>query len=164
MTFEKANRHPASWEKRMQIRIVQSDDFDAINNLNLEANESDSGENADVRRKIFESIVEDPRNHIFAGVVGNEIVSTCYLNIIPNITWGPAPYALIENVVTTKLHRRKGYGRECIAHAIDYAFSNEGCFKVLLLSSQRNEQTRSFYKSAGLEQSKDGYVIYKQFI
>jgi len=147
----------------MHIRAVLADDFEAINNLNLEVNESDSGDNIDARREIFLSIVDDPRNHIFAGVTEGSIVATCYLNIIPNITWGPAPYALIENVVTTKAHRRNGYGRKCIAHAIDYAFSVEGCFKVLLSSSQRNERTRAFYHSVGLEQSKDGYVIYKQF-
>ena len=72
----------------MYIRAVQADDFDAINNLNLEANSSDTGGNIDARRKIFEDIVDDPRNHLFAGVVGGEIVATCYLNIIPNITWG----------------------------------------------------------------------------
>ena len=148
----------------MHIRAVRVDDFEAINNLHLEVNESDTGANIDARREIFESIVDDPRNHIFAGVVGNQIVTTCYLNIIPNITWGPAPYAVIENVATTAAHRRKGYGRKCIAHAIEHAFADEGCFKVLLSSSQRNEQTRAFYASVGFEQSKDGYVVYKQFV
>jgi len=148
----------------VQIRTVRAEDFDAINQLNLEVNESDSGANKDLRREIFERIVDDPRNHIFAGCVGNEIVTSCYLNIIPNITWGPAPYALIENVVTTQAHRKKGYGRKCIAHAIEHAFGHEGCFKILLSSSQRNEKTRAFYASVGFEQSKDGYVVYKQFV
>jgi len=148
----------------MQIRAVQANDFESINNLNLEANESDTGANLSARREIFESIVSDPRNHIFAGVVKNQIVTTCYLNIIPNITWGPAPYALIENVVTTKTERRKGYGRQCISHAINHAFEEEGCFKILLSSSQRNEKTRLFYRSVGFDQSKDGYVVYKNFV
>ena len=77
---------------------------------------------------------------------------------------GPAPYALIENVVTSEAHRRNGHGRKCIAHALEHAFSKEGCFKILLSSSQRNEKTRAFYKSVGFEQSKDGYVVYKQFV
>jgi len=147
----------------MHVRTAKPYDFDAINNLYLEANQSDNAENIDAIRTTFLSIVDDPRNFIFACVEQDLIVTTCYLNIIPNITWGPAPYALIENVVTTEAHRRKGYGRKCIAHAIDFAFSKKGCFKVLLSSSQRNDRTREFYKSVGFEQSKDGYVIYKQF-
>jgi len=147
----------------MLIRAVQANDFDAINNLMLEANESDSGENIDARRDIFLKIIDDTSNFIFAGIHDDNIVTTCYLNIIPNITWGPAPYALIENVVTTEAQRRNGYGRKCIAHAIEFAFSNQGCFKVLLSSSQRNDRTRAFYHSVGFEQSKDGYVMYKHF-
>lgn len=129
----------------------------------LEVNESDSGENTELRRKIFLRIIDDPNNFIFAGIHDNEIVTTCYLNVIPNITWGPAPYALIENVVTTAPHRKQGYGRKCIAHAMEFAFSKKECFKILLSSSQQNSQTRKFYGSVGFEQSKDGYVAYRNF-
>jgi len=147
----------------MQIREVQAEDFEATNNLMLVLNEADTNINIEQRKSIFLSIVDDPTNHIFVGVHNNEIVSTCYLNIIPNITWGPAPYGLIENVVTLAAHRRNGYGRQCIRHAIDHAFENH-CFKVMLSSSQRNERTRAFYDSVGLTQSKDGYAIYKNIV
>ncbi len=147
----------------MLIRAARADDFDAVNNLMLEVNESDTGKNIETRRDIFLAILDDPANFLFVGTKENEIVTTCYLNIIPNITWGPAPYALIENVVTTQAHRRNGYARDCIAYAIEFAFAKMGCFKILLASSQRNERTRAFYKSAGFDQSKDGYVVYKDF-
>jgi len=147
----------------MKIRSAKADDFHGINNLMLEFNEKDTDQNIAARRKVFQSIVEDNSNYIIVGVLEEKIVTTCYLNIIPNITWGPAPYALIENVVTSMQFRRNGYGRECVRHAIEIAFS-EGCFKVMLSSSQRNDKTREFYGSVGLQQSKDGYVIYKQFI
>ena len=147
----------------MIVRAAMADDFQAVNALMLEVNQSDTDENNDARKAVFLGLVDDPANTIFVGVVNNEIVTSCYLNIIPNMTWGPAPYALIENVVTTARHRRNGYGRECIAHAIDFAFTKKGCFKILLSSSQRDERTRAFYKSVGFDQSKDGYVVYKNF-
>lgn len=147
----------------MQIRKATKDDFDHISSLMNELNPRDAMGNIDVRKNVFNNIIDDSNNHIFVGIIENIPVSTCYLNVIPNITWNAAPYALIENVVTLELQRRKGYGRQCIQHAIDYAFSN-GCFKVLLMSSQRNDRTIAFYASVGLEQSKDGYVIYKNFI
>ena len=147
----------------MKIRAVQENDFFAINELMLEVNQADSGENMELRKEIFSAIVSDPLNFIFAGLVDDEIVTSCYLNIIPNITWGPAPYALIENVVTTAAHRQNGYGRKCIAYAMDFAFDKKGCFKILLSSSQRDDRTRAFYGSVGFEQSKDGYVVYRNF-
>ncbi len=145
----------------MYIRAVRADDFDAVNKLMLVLNQSDKDENVDQRKAIFYKIIDDPSNHIFVGIEEETIVTTCYLNMVPTITWGPAPYALIENVVTSESHRRNGFGRQCLEHAIEYAFSN-GCFKVMLLSSQRNERTRTFYKSVGLVQSKDGYAVYKE--
>lgn len=144
----------------MRIRLAKTEDFEAINHLMMALNETDTNRFDTERQSIFLKLLDDPRNHIFVGEHNGLIVTTCYLNIIPNITWGPAPYALIENVVTLESHRRRGYGQACLKFAIDYAFSN-GCFKVMLLSSQRNNRTINFYGSVGLVQSKDGYVNYK---
>lgn len=145
----------------MHIRAIRTDDFDAVNKLLLVLNQSDKNENVNQRKAIFQNIIDDPSNQLFVGIEKEDIVTTCYLNIVPTITWGPAPYALIENVVTAESHRRKGFGRQCLQYTIDYAFSN-GCFKVMLLSSERNERTRAFYNSVGLIQSKDGYAVYKE--
>ncbi len=147
----------------MHIRESNQGDFLLVNALMRELNPKDSFANNEAREKVFLDVIDDPRNFIFVGDVNDVIVTSCYLNIIPNITWDAAPYAVIENVVTAQAHRRKGYGRQCIQYAIDQAFLL-GCFKVMLMSSQRNDKTREFYKSVGLEQSKDGYVIYKKFI
>lgn len=147
----------------MLIREAQAGDFSAIQALMQELNAKDTVENTDTRKSVYSQIIDDPTNFIFAGIVDDEIVTTCYLNIIPNITWKAAPYALIENVVTAEQHRRNSYGRNCIKHAIEFAYS-KGCFKVMLLSSQQNAQTRAFYGSVGLVQSKDGYAAYKEFI
>ena len=147
----------------MNIREAREEDFSAIHTLMKELNPADTVENIDVREAMYLKIVDDPSNYIFVGVHEEKIVSTCYLNIIPNITWKAAPYALIENVVTSATHRRNGYGRMCIQHAIDFAYY-KGCFKILLMSSKRNDRTREFYSTVGLVQSKDGYAMYKEWV
>ena len=147
----------------MELREANQSDFLAVSALMRELNPTDSGGNIEARKKVFLGIVADPENIIFVGTVDGTVVTTCYLNIIPNITWDAKPYAVIENVVTAESHRSNGYGRQCIRHAIDRAFAL-GCFKVILMSSQRNDRIREFYSSVGLDQSKDGYVIYKNFV
>lgn len=147
----------------LNVREAQRSDFDAICSLMSALNPTDKIENIDVRRQMFFEIIDDPTNFIFVGSIDNEVITTCYLNVIPNITWNAAPYAVIENVVTNESKRRRGYGRKCIRHAIAHAFS-QGCFKIILMSSQRNDRTRAFYGSVGFEQNKDGYVIYRDFI
>jgi len=67
----------------IKIRVVQEEDFNAINSMMLEVNPADAGENVDLRKDIFSKIVNDPSNYIFAGVINSEIVTTCYLNTYP---------------------------------------------------------------------------------
>ena len=88
------------------IREATRDDFTIINSLMSELNPSDIVENMKQRERVFQNIIEDPNNYIYVGTIDEVVVTRCYLNIIPNITWGAAPYALIENVVTAEPHRR----------------------------------------------------------
>ncbi|WP_424810572.1 N-acetyltransferase family protein [Roseococcus sp. YIM B11640] len=79
-----------------------------------------------------------------------ELVSSCTLVVIPNLTRGTRPYALIENVVTHAGHRQRGLGRAVLAAALDRAWA-EGCYKVMLATGSRQESTLRFYEGAGFE-------------
>ena len=68
--------------------------------------------------------------------------------IIPNLTRNIRPYALIENVVTNEEYRGKGYATECLNYAKEIAIKNN-CYKMMLLTGTKNENTLAFYKSAG---------------
>ena len=86
------------------------------------------------------------------------LVSTCYLNVIPNLTRGARPYGVIENVVTHADHRNRGYGKQVIQHALEAAWAM-GCYKVMLLAGSRNPVTHAFYRGAGFSgDDKTGYV------
>jgi len=85
-------------------------------------------------------------------------VATCTLVVIPNITRGGAPYALIENVVTLAVHRKRGHGKAVLAAAIEAAWE-AGCYKVMLLTGSKNPATLAFYESAGFTQNKTGFQI-----
>ena len=58
------------------------------------------------------------------------------------------PYALIENVVTNEEYRGKGYATECLNYAKEIAIKNN-CYKMLLLTGTKSENTLAFYKNAG---------------
>lgn len=48
-----------------------------------------------------------------------QLVSSCTLAIVPNLSRGARPYGVIENVVTHADHRRLGLGQRVLAHALD---------------------------------------------
>jgi GNAT superfamily N-acetyltransferase len=78
--------------------------------------------------------------------------------VIPNLTRGGAPYALIENVVTDSAHRNRGYGKAILKDATEAAW-RAGCYKVMLLTGSRRPAILKFYQDAGFEQNKTGFQI-----
>ena len=93
-------------------------------------------------------MVEDPDHHIIIKVLDGRIVSSCICVVIPNLTRGLRPYALIENVVTHQDFRGKGYASECLDFAKKLA-TETNRYKMMLLTGSQKESTWNFYKRAG---------------
>ena len=69
----------------------------------------------------WESILGHPGLTVFVAEVEGKVVSTCTLAILPNLTRGGSPYALVENVVTLEYHRKQGLGTEVLKAAFQKA-------------------------------------------
>ena len=85
--------------------------------------------------------------------INGKILSSCICVAIPNLTRNIRPYAFIENIVTNEEYRGKGYATECLNYAKEVAIKNN-CYKMMLLTGTKNENTLDFYKNAGYN-SKD---------
>ena len=93
---------------------------------------------------------------ILVGEVAGELVASCTLVVVPNLTRGGSPYGLIENVVTRRDVRQRGYGRSLLDAASQAAWA-AGCYKVMLLAGSTDPDIMNFYHGAGFEQSKTGF-------
>lgn len=93
-------------------------------------------------------IMNDPNHHILVGVTENKIVSSCVLMIVPNLTHGQRPYAMIENVISHKAYRGRGYATETLGYAKRVAVEN-CCYKIMLMTGSKEENTLNFYRRAG---------------
>ena len=101
-------------------------------------------------KPVFKSIIESKNLILIVAEMDDAIVSTCYLNLIPNLTRNTKPYAVIENVITEVNHRNKGIGKEVMKYALNKAWQ-AGCYKVMLLTGRKDESTLKFYEACGLE-------------
>ncbi|MDY6965703.1 MAG: GNAT family N-acetyltransferase [Halobacteriota archaeon] len=111
-------------------------------------------------KRIWDDIYENPLLKYLVLESEGEIVSTCALSIIPNLTRGARPYGLIENVVTKKKYQGKGFGTSIVKHALKTAWELN-CYKVMLLTSRKDEKVHRFYEKAGFEKGvKTGFVLY----
>ncbi|WP_287190061.1 GNAT family N-acetyltransferase [Mesorhizobium sp.] len=97
-----------------------------------------------------------PGSVVLGGWHDDQIVASCTLVVIPNLTRGGMSYALIENVVTAAFHRKRGFGRALLERAVSIAWEH-GCYKVMLLTGSTEPATLAFYRGVGFEQNKTGF-------
>ena len=93
---------------------------------------------------------------VLIGLFGRDLVASCTVIVIPNLTRGGAPYALIENVVTHASHRGRGLGKAILKAALDRAWA-AGCYKAMLMTGSQKPSTLAFYEAAGFKPSKTGF-------
>lgn len=104
--------------------------------------------------------MSDKNHHIIVNEIDGKIVSSCVCVIIPNLTRNIRPYAFIENVVTHASYRGKGYAAACLKYAEEIAVKNN-CYKIMLLTGSKNENTLKFYEKAGYNrEDKTAFIMW----
>jgi GNAT superfamily N-acetyltransferase len=135
----------------MNVRLLQDEALPALLALYQHLHEEDVElPDAATLDAIWSEALSNPRCRYFGGYEAGELVSSCTIMVIPNLTRGARPYGLIENVVTHRAHRGKGWGRAVLEHALEFAWSQR-CYKVMLLTGRKDEATFRFYEAAGFD-------------
>lgn len=110
-------------------------------------------------KKLWAEILKDPNLYYFVIEEDGELISTCNLAIIKNLTRSARPYGIIENVVTHPDYRKKGFGTAVLQKAIEIARSRN-CYKVMLSTSRKEESTLRFYEKTGFDKNeKTTFVV-----
>ncbi len=137
----------------MSVREIVRDDLDALLELYTYLHDNPIPETSESLASLWESILADDKHHIIVAEYDGKIVSSCVCVIIPNLTHGQQPYALVENVVTHPEYRSRGIATACLDYAKDLAQENS-CYKLMLMTGSKKESTLRFYERAGYN-SKD---------
>lgn len=135
-------------QQKPVIREITEKDFDALMQLYTHLHDNPVPEKCDKVAAVWERILTDPAHHIIAAEIDGKIVSSCVCVMIPNLTHAQRPYALIENVVTHAAYRKRGLASACLAYAKTLA-QHENCYKIMLMTGAKDEQTLHFYEQAG---------------
>ena len=130
------------------IREANRDDLKDILELYLDLHETEIPEDSEHLSDTWKQIINDENHHLIVCEEDGKIVSSCVCVIIPNLTRNVRPYAFVENVVTHRDFRGKGYVTECLNFAKGIAVNNN-CYKMMLLTGSKSEETLNFYKKAG---------------
>lgn len=134
------------------IREAKENDLKEILQLYLFLHETDVPEESQQLKKTWDSIIHDENHHLIICEEEGKIVASCVCVIIPNLTRNVRPYAFIENVVTHEGYRKKGYATQCLNYAKQIA-EKHNCYKMMLLTGSKKEETLNFYRNAGYNSS-----------
>lgn len=129
------------------IREITEKDLDGLLTLYTQLHDNPFPEKNNELKQLWSDILSDRNHHIIVCEEHGELISSCVCVVIPNLTHGQRPYALIENVVTDEKYRKKGYATACLDFAREIA-SKENCYKIMLMTGSKQESTLNFYQKA----------------
>jgi GNAT superfamily N-acetyltransferase len=95
----------------------------------------------------FAEVLGHPGTTVWGAVVADKVVAMATVHILPNMTFGGRPYAMIENVVTRDDKRGTGLGAVVMRAAIGAAWAADA-YKIMLLTG-RTLGAKGFYERLG---------------
>lgn len=143
----------------MEIREIKDTELLSLLDLYCQLHEADSPlPDPAVIQATWREIQHNTNIRYFGAFIAGDLVSTCTISVIPNLTRSCRPYGLIENVVTAKTHRKQGFGKLVLQAALEFAWQRN-CYKVMLMTGRHDKGTLRFYQSAGfLSNDKQAFV------
>ena len=134
--------------KRWQVEAAGPEDLVGLLRLYTQLHDNPIPKADAALAAVWEEILADRRQDILIIREGGQIISSCVLVIVPNLTHGQQPYALVENVVTAREFRKRGCASAVLAEARRRAEA-AGCYKIMLMTGSRRAETLRFYERAG---------------
>ncbi len=144
----------------LEVRRAEPDDLDAVLRLLSQLNPEDAALDPGVAAATWGEILAQPGVETLVACLGEAVVACLTLVVVPNLSRGAKPYALIENVVTDEAHRGKRIGRRLLDAALARAW-DLGAYKVMLMTGSKKESTLGFYRAAGFADDKTAFQIRK---
>lgn len=146
--------------QEFKLRFIRHEELRCLLDLYKHFDHGDEELEEDkVLNDLWDSIFYDPNLYYVVVEKDGLLVSSCTISIIKNLTRSARPYGLIENVVTHVEYRNLGLGKAVLKKAIEVA-RNNNCYKVMLLTGSKMEETLNFYKSAGFRDDiKTGFIM-----
>ena len=142
------------------FRAAQRDDLPGVLRLLGQLHRDEPAPALAEAEAVFGAISATPGLTLFVLERNGAIVATTYLNVIPNLTRGLSPYAVIENVVVDEAQRGTGLGKRIMANTLQTAW-DAGCYKAMLETGSRTPATHAFYRACGFSpDEKTGYVAH----
>jgi GNAT superfamily N-acetyltransferase len=141
------------------VRAATEQDIPRI----VELYEELMGERYDLTRHetgpVFAEISAMAGHELLVAEEDGAVVGTLVLVIVPNLSHGALPWAIVENMIVDPKYRRRGIARMLMEYAVAKA-KQAGCSHLQLLSSVHRREAHRFYKTMGFKHEAYGFRKY----
>ena len=134
----------------MHCRTAKPSDLSQLLVLYRQLSPEDPPLEGDVAQSRWDALLGSELTDVVVAEVDGQDVASCVLIVVPNLTRGGRPFAVIENVVTHSDHRRQGLGRAVLSFACERAWA-ANCYKMVLTTGRSDEAVLRFYEAAGFD-------------
>lgn len=142
----------------LAVRAAGPDDLAPVLRLLGQLNPEDEEPDSATAAAAWREILARAGVHTLVACLDGAVVACLTLVVVPNLSRGARPYALIENVVTDAAHRGRRIGRKLLDAALALAW-DQGAYKAMLMTGSRKEATLGFYRAAGFKDDKTAFQI-----
>lgn len=134
----------------MHLRRLINGDLPQLLQLYHQLHAEDTAADKTSLDSAWQQLVESDWQFILGGFLSETLIASCCLAINANLTRGARPYGIIENMVTHKDFRGRGFGKKLMQFAVNTAWQHK-CHKVMLLTGRQSETVLNFYKNCGFK-------------
>ena len=141
------------------IRLIQKNELIKLVSLFKYLNPEDPDIDEQIQLDVWEQFIQDPKIKCIVVEEGDQLIASCTLVMVPNLTRSARPYGLIENVITHPNFRKHRY-RQTNACSMPCAWQwEQNAYKVMLLTGRNDEKVFRFYENAGFKRGiKTGFI------
>lgn len=113
----------------------------------------------EAERAALRALHGDERAVCLVAEIAGRVAGTLTLYLLPNLSHGARPMAIVENVVVDEALHGRGLGRLLMEHAEARA-RDAGCYKISLTSNRRRRDAHRFYERLNYLPSHQGFTKY----
>ena len=140
------------------IRAIRENELEQLLALFQYLNPEDPSLEEQTQYAVWDQFIHDPKITCIVVEEGGQLIASCTLVMVPNLTRSARPYGLIENVISHPDFRKQGIGKQMLQHALNLAWE-QNAYKVMLLTGRNDEKVFKFYEQAGFKRGiKTGFI------
>lgn len=143
----------------VKVEKIKESELEELSKLYFQLGNKES--NKYKMKDIFKIINNNPQ-YFLLGIKNEEVlIGTAMVIVCNDLFFNCQPFIVIENVIVSEKHQRKGYG-SLLFKEIDRIAQENNCYYIMLLSNKRRQNSHEFYKKMGYKSNDN--LAFKKYL